>query len=268
MWRMTVFVSLCVLGLMTGSLLTALVDRLHDGRSWVLARSQCDTCRATLGAVDLIPLFSWLFSKGRCRHCNCSVSWRYPATELTVATLFVVSYLVWSELLIGFELVKFVAWLFFLTGFVALSIYDLRWLILPNKLVYPLLVLSVFTLSAEALFFGGGLGLLINAVLGALSCGGLFYVIFRVSKGRWLGGGDVKLGLLVGLLAGGALAATLLVLIASLLGLVVALFLLAKKGLDFKMKIPFGPMLMLACVVVVLVGDPILDWYLNVSLGG
>ena len=264
---MFIYVYLSMLGLVVGSFLTALVDRLHDGRKWVMARSECDSCGITLRVADLVPVFSWLLSKGQCRHCQCSISWRYPVIELATVSIFLLSYLVWPESLAGFELVKFGTWLIFVTGFVGLSVYDLRWFVLPNKLIYPLLVISSLMLSLEAVFFDGGLSLIGNAALGALACGGLFYVIFQVSKGRWIGGGDVKLGILLGILAGGFLEAVLLVLIASLLGLLVAIPLLVKKGLNFKMKLPFGPLLMAACVVIVLFGENILDWYLNISFG-
>ena len=264
---MLVCIYLSVLGLVVGSFLTVFVDRLHDGRRWAIARSECDTCNALLRPVDLVPVFSWLLSKGQCRYCKCSVSWRYPVIELTTAGAFIASYLFWSEPLVGLELVKFVAWLVFVTGFVALSVYDLRWFILPNKLIYPLLAIAGLMLSVETIFFDSGLSLVGNAALGALACGGLFYVIFQASKGRWIGGGDVKLGILLGILAGGFLEAVLLVLMASLLGLLVAIPLLVKKGLNFKMKLPFGPLLMAACVVVVLFGENILNWYLNISFG-
>ena len=149
---------------------------------------------------------------------------------------------------------------------IALSVYDLRWFIIPNRIIYPLIAFMVAFTAVEAIFFDGGTALVRGAVLGLLACGGLFYVLFQSSGGRWIGGGDVKLGFLLGILAGGAFESLLLVMLASIIGLAFSLPLIATKKLGPKSQIPFGPVLVLAGIIVVLAGEPLLEWYLEETL--
>ena len=256
---------LALLGCLIGSMLTALVDRLHDKRKLVLARSECDSCQTTLGVWDLVPVISWLASRGKCRHCKDKISWRYPVIELVTTSAFIVSYIAWPNTLVSYELAVFAVWLVVLTGFIALSIYDIRWLILPNKILYPLIALAGLMIAGEAVWLAD-YGLLIGPLLGALCCGGGFYAMFQLSQGRWIGGGDVKLGILLGLLAGGLLSALLLMFLASVLGLLVALPQIFTNRFNLKSKLPFGPFLILSGVIVVLFGETILDWYLSVPI--
>ena len=76
------FALAAVLGLVMGSAVTALAHRVPRDRSWVRGRSECPSCGARLGALDLVPLVSFFASRGRCRHCNTRIAWRYPLTEL------------------------------------------------------------------------------------------------------------------------------------------------------------------------------------------
>lgn len=256
-----IYVLLSVLGLLFGSFVTALVDRLHDGRDWVKGRSECDSCHKQLQAIDLVPVFSWLANKGKCRQCQQPVSWRYPSIELVTAASFIASYHFWPVALEGFEVARFVAWLVVVIGLVAMSLYDLRWMLIPNRIVYPLLLLVVLFVVVEAIFFGGGTESVRGAILGLAACGGLFYLLYQLSSGRWIGGGDVKLGFLLGLLAGSLSKGLLVVMLASLAGVVITLPLVAFGKLTPKTRIPFGPLLMSACFFVVLFGQQLVDWY-------
>ncbi len=254
---------LAVLGLVMGSFITALVDRLHDGRDWVKGRSSCDSCKKTLAARDLVPVLSWLSSAGKCRQCKQKISWQYPIIELVTGALFVISYLAWPTDIVGFQQAKFTIWLITLVGLIALSVYDLRWFIIPNRIIYPLIALMTAVIAVESVFYGGGPALVRDSVLGLLACGGLFYVLFQVSGGRWIGGGDVKLGFLLGMLAGGVFESLMLVMLASVIGLVFSLPLILTKKLGPKSQIPFGPVLVVAGIVIFLAGESIVDWYLN-----
>lgn len=252
---------LIILGLVLGSFLTAFIDRIHDGRDWVAGRSECDSCKAVLQPKDLVPVLSWLYNRGRCAYCSKKVSFIYPVTEILTAILLVVSYLNWPGGLEGFDIAKFILWCVFVVGFVGLSIYDLKWLIIPNKIVYPLIALAAGMVAVEAIFYEGGTQLVRDSVLGLLSVGGLFFLLFQVSSGRWIGGGDVKLGFLLGLLAGGYFEGALLIMIASFLGLFAALpFIIARK-VGAKSQIPFGPVLMMAGFIIYLFGERLVDWY-------
>jgi prepilin signal peptidase PulO-like enzyme (type II secretory pathway) len=110
-----------------------------------------------------------------------------------------------------------------------------------------------------AVSFGRGLSGLLAASLGSLVCGGLFWLLFQVSDGRWIGGGDVKLGFLLGLLVGSPLAAFLVIFIASLLGTLFTLPFLVTRKLSIASKIAFGPFLIIAGIAVFLAGQPLLE---------
>ena len=255
-------VAICALGLIAGSFLTAFVDRLRDGRNFINARSTCDSCRKKLGFLDLVPLFSWLFLRGRCRHCKKPVSCYYPVVELIAALAFGAFYWFWPYAFEGWELVLFVGWLPVLVALLALAVYDLKWWLLPNKIVYPLFVWSLllvlvrFLGQMEAWVF-------VEALLGILAGGGFFYLIFKLSP-KYIGGGDVKLGFVLGaLLLSWELALMMIFLSAILATLWVLPALLSRGGKKaLKSKVQFGPFMIAAALLVFWFGQGWLDWYL------
>ena len=277
-----VIVILLVLGLCLGSFVNALIWRLHEQEekssksknlnaqrstlnasdlSILKGRSMCPNCHHELAVKDLIPVFSWLSLAGKCRYCNMPISWQYPLVELLTAGLFVFSYAYWPFTFNNQGTILFIFWLVFLIGFMALAVYDLRWYLLPNKVIYPLFVLAVLQTTVILLAFHGGFSTLSRAGLGVLVGGGIFYALFQLSKGKWIGGGDVKLGALLGLIIGGPSESLLMIFIASCLGTVVALPLMitgkAKRG----SRLPFGPFLITAAIIVYLFGASLIAWY-------
>jgi leader peptidase (prepilin peptidase)/N-methyltransferase len=250
---------LIALGLILGSFVNALVWRLHEGRDWVNDRSECTHCHHKLAAADLIPVFSWVMLGGKCRYCHEKIE-DSPLVELALPALFVLSFYFWPVVLEGSGMFEFVAWLIFLTGFLALTVYDLRWYLLPNKVVFPLVVLAATQVVAVALYERDW-HVLVDGVAGALVVSGIFYVLFHVSNEKWIGGGDVKLGLVLGLLAGGLIEGFLLLFIASLAGLLAAIPPLVQGKAHRKMQLPFGPFLIIGLIVVKLFGVDIIDWY-------
>lgn len=266
-------ITLFILGLALGSFVNALVWRIHEQstgkkskkHSIMRGRSMCPHCKHELSVADLIPVLSWLALKGKCRYCAKPISWQYPAVELSTAALFAVSYLFWPEKLQGAEWIQFVIWLACLTGFVALIVYDLRYMILPNRIIFPLIVLASLGALIESVA-ENSIDPLRASLLGLIIGGGLFYLLFVLSDGAWIGGGDVKLGFLLGILVGGPGQAVLMLFLASLLGTLVALpFLLAKRW-SAKNKIPFGPFLITGAIIAQLFGVTILDWYMDTLL--
>lgn len=178
-----------------------------------------------------------------------------------MAVLYVASYLFWP---FGFDhkgIFLLVCWLVALVGLMALLIYDLRWMLLPNKIVFPLIALGVLQVLTVAIIFDGGIKYVVGAVVSAAIAGGIFYVLFQVSKGQWIGGGDVKLGYALGLLLAAPNLAFLMIFVASLLGILVAIPGLLTKKLAASSKIPFGPYLIAATVLVMLFGQSLVDWY-------
>lgn len=266
-----IIVFLAVLGLMFGSFVNALVWRLHkqskskkptEKYSITKGRSMCVDCGHTLGAKDLVPVFSWLYLKGKCRYCKKPISWQYPAVELLTAVVFVASYIFWPA---DFNLVEYLIlalWLACTVGFMALIIYDIRWMLLPNKIVFPLYFVALAVLVLRFIQ-NPELSIILGTLAGILVGGGIFYILFQVSKGKWIGGGDVKLGFLLGALAGTAQYSFLLLFMASVLGVLFILPSLLTGKLKKSTRIPFGPFLITGCIIVVLFGNRIITWYLD-----
>lgn len=251
---------LVLLGLVLGSFVNALVWRLHEDKDWVRGRSECPHCHHQLAPKDLVPVFSWLSLGGKCRYCQKPIP-DSPLVELVLPLLFVASYYLWPDPLAGAGLFAFVLWLIFLVGFLALAVYDIKWFLLPDAIVFPLIGLSVVQVLGLWLFFGESWRSVVASVFGAVAITGLFWAIFRISKGKWIGFGDVKLAIILGLLAGGILPAFLLLFIASLLGVLLALPMVLAGKASRKSHLPFGPLLIAGLIIVQLFGQHIIDWY-------
>jgi len=250
---------LIVLGLILGSFVNAFVWRLHERKDWVNDRSECVHCHHTLGPLDLVPVLSWVMLRGRCRYCHKKID-DNPLVELTLPLLFAASYIWWPWALQGSRIFEFAGWLVILVGLLALAVYDLRWFLLPDKVVFPLAGLAavqVITLS----IWQKDWHILLMAAGGVVVISGLFYLIFQVSKGEWIGGGDVKLGLVLGLLSSGVLQSFLLIFVASIAGVLFSLPMLVKGKAGRKTQLPFGPMLIIGLFVVKLFGAAIISWY-------
>jgi prepilin signal peptidase PulO-like enzyme (type II secretory pathway) len=273
---------LVLLGLCAGSFANALVWRVHEqemekakkkpDKQYLRAlsvgngRSICPHCRHILSAKDLAPLFSWIFQRGKCRYCGKPISAQYPAVELGTASLFVASYIWWPELFTASQSIIFGLWLLLVTGLTALVVYDLRWFLLPDRILAPLTLFAVTIAAIVVISSDNPINTLIHYTLAILVGGGVFYVIFQVSAGKWIGGGDVKLGFLLGLVAGTPARSLLLLFLASVIGTLVSLPLLATKRLTRTAVIPFGPFLIVSLVIVQLFGADILDWYRHTVL--
>lgn len=267
---------LAVLGLVFGSFVNALIWRMHEQEglegqktkaalkrkkelSMVQGRSMCSHCGHELAPKDLVPVLSWLSLGGKCRYCKVKIQ-DNPLVELLTGALFVFSYIYWPLSFHGVDLFQFVVWLGFIVAFVALAAYDLHWFLLPNRIVYPLIAAAILEVLIVALDTRSG-HFLLDSGIGALIIAGTFYVLFQVSGGRWIGGGDVKLAVILGLLAGTAPKAILVIFLASVIGTFASIPLLAKGRQGLQARVPFGPFLLTATFVVVLFGSSLVNWY-------
>jgi leader peptidase (prepilin peptidase)/N-methyltransferase len=273
MFTMAVVI-LVVFGLCFGSFINAYVWRIHSktktGRLANLSvwrgRSMCPNCHHELASKDLIPVISWLTLGGKCRYCHKPISFQYPLVELLTTFLFVFSYIYWPY---GFKtegIVLFIFWLIFILGFMCLTIFDLRWRILPNRIIMPLIFLAIAQIIVQLIFFNADLNLLVGSIWGVIFSAGLFYGIFVLSKGTWIGGGDVKLAIVLGIILGGPLEAILMIFLSSLLGILFAVGLVLANKTRPNRTIPYGPMLMLATVICYLFGVHIIDWYKSIII--
>jgi prepilin signal peptidase PulO-like enzyme (type II secretory pathway) len=274
-----IIVPLVVLGLALGSFVNALVWRVHEQEhearkkspdkeylkklSVSKGRSMCPDCKHELKTKDLVPVFSWLSTGGKCRYCSKPISKQYPLVELATAAAFVASYLWWPEPFSDAQKAIFAFWLLVLTGLMALLVYDARWKLLPNRIMYPLGWIAAIMAMLVVASADSPLKAFVNVLLAVLVCGGIFYGLFQVSKGKWIGGGDVKLGWLLGLVVATPAKAFLFIFLASVLGTVFSLPLMASNKLKRDSTIPFGPFLIIAAFLVLLFGSDFLDWYKN-----
>jgi leader peptidase (prepilin peptidase)/N-methyltransferase len=243
-----------VLGLAFGSFMTVAIYRVPAGESLVRPRSRCQSCGAPIRSADNIPVISWLLLRGRCRACGVRISPVYPLTELACGGLFAAVEFVYEDPWRAILLAPFAGLM------VVLSVIDIRHRRIPNRLVYPAVVIAAAVIVAGDLA-GGGLDVL-DAGIGLFAYGLALLIIALISKG--MGMGDVKLAGLIGLVLGSigldlvAVAAGMGILLGGV-GAIVALL----AGAGRKSAIPYGPYLASGAVIAVFVGRQIADAYLN-----
>lgn len=248
-----------------GSFIDAVTWRIHTKRNFINDRSECEHCHHKLGPLDLIPIMSWLALRGKCRYCKHPISKMSPIIEATMAILFVVSYLVWP---FGFEtwqgMALFGLWLAYLVMLGILLVYDLRWMLLPDVIVIPLIAVGLVDAGIRvSLATGAGISTYAtHVVLGVFAMAGVYWALYTFSKGKWVGYGDVKLAVFMGAVLGWQ--KTLLVfMLANVLGLLVVLPGLLSRKLTPKSHVPFGPFMIAAFVIAGLFGDMLIDWYMR-----
>lgn len=240
---------------------TSFVGKLKQRLGMVNGRSMCPNCHHLLAALDLVPVLSWLWLRGRCRYCRAPVSWQYPLVELITAGLFILSYIAWPrELVGGFEWAYLGLWLIGLVILLALVVYDLRWMQLPDALSYPFMLVSLA--SVAVLVQIEGVEVLKEQAQGVLLAWGMFAGLYYFSRGQWLGGGDVKLSVSLGLWLGftNTIVGLLLAFYSATL---VVLPLLLLRRLKRKQAVAFGPFLIAGLIFSFLYGRQLADWYLD-----
>ncbi len=230
-------------------------------------RSQCLECGYALKWYDLIPIVSWLSLRGKCRACKHPIGWFEPLMEVGMVAYFVLSYVLWpGGVHSGLEIAHFVLWLAAGVAMAILFAYDAKWFLLPDGATLALAVIGLGIVGVSAAETQDVGGTVLTAVGAVGILGGLYAVLFAVSKGRWVGFGDVKLGAALGLILVDWQLAAVALFMANLIGCFIVIPLLATKKVERSSHIPFGPMLIAGAIVSWLVGWHILDWYLS-SLG-
>lgn len=275
---------LLVVGLCLGSFVNALIWRLHkqealQGKrtkdaiaarkklSIVHGRSMCMHCGHELAGKDLIPVLSWVYLRGKCRYCRHHID-DTPFAELVVPALLLLSYVFWPHAGVDWswaEITVFVLWCGVLTCFVALAIYDAKWYLLPDRIVAPLTVMTLAVSILLAVTYNEPV-VLIHAVLGGMTISGIFLFLSLISKGSWIGGGDIKIGVALGLLAGTPLMALLVIFLASLLGSVYMLPGILQGKQQLKSMLPFGPFLITSTIIVFLWGEKLFSTYMTLFI--
>lgn len=247
-----------VLGLIFGSFATAVAYRLPRDESISTGRSKCPNCGNTITAIQNVPLFSYVVLRGRCRHCGERISLRYPLIELATGLLFAGA--AWK-----FEIsAEAVIYAGFFWTLVVLTVIDLEYKLLPNKVVFPAFVAGWLALAIAALAAGEA-DRLVDAALGAAIFGGFFFLVAFVYPAG-MGGGDVKLAFVLGTFlgfAGGAGVVLVGMFLSFLIGAIVGVIVMKATGGDRKKQVPFGPFLALGTILAIFAGRTILDAYLG-----
>ena len=251
-----------LVGLSVGSFINVAADRLpKKGQSLVKPRSFCDACKRPLASLDMVPVLSYLWLRGRCRYCGAAIPVRVMLTEAATGLLFIILYFKF-----GFGL-EFVVGCAIVTLLLVITLIDLEHGVILNRVIYPsilalLLLASFWPMLGHPRFFLGDPGLL-DSLLNSVAAGFGAFLVFLVITliyPQGMGGGDVKLAGLVGLIVGfpGVLVALWIAVVAA--GVVaIALMLLRKKGR--KDSIPFGPFLAGSAIIAFLAGSELVAKY-------
>ena len=242
-------VLILILGLLIGSFLNVLIDRLPKGEQLLKGRSRCDFCKKTLRWFELIPLFSFLLQHGRCLRCHKKLSIQYPLVELATGIGFVVLYFLSSH-----NLTVLLSYSLIFSSLLVIFVSDLKYQIIPDSMVV-VGILGVI-LQGDSLQFPQGVTLWISAFVASL----LFYLIWVITKGKSMGFGDVKLAFLLGLLLGYPKIVVALY-TAFLTGATLGVILILKGKRTLKSKIAFGPFLIAGTLIALLWSDIILLWW-------
>lgn len=225
-------------------------------------RSRCLHCGYTLKWYDLIPLVSWLALRGKCRECRKPIGVMEPLIEIGTALFFVLSYLLWPFPLDGvLAIATFVLWLVAGVGLAILFAYDTKWYLLPDKVNFA--VIGIGLVSAILMIIGSQdqVGATINVIGSVAVLSGIYFVLYLVSKGRWIGFGDIKLGLGLGLLLGDWQLAVIGLFFANFIGCLIVIPLMVKGKIQRQTHVPFGPLLIAGVIVAKLVGTGIVEFY-------
>lgn len=263
-----VFLFIFFLGLFVGSFLNVVLYRLPKRETVVFKPSYCPSCKHKLTPIELVPIFSYLIQRGKCRNCQKAISWQYPLVEATTGVLFLLAFWFWvgnysSEGYAVFSLL----YLFAISSILLLVFtFDAKYGIIPDSLViigsiivliYRLIV--VFTGYSSLSFWQETV--LMPLIVGLLTAL-FFWSIIIVTRGRGMGFGDVKLGFLLGFLVSYP-DIFLLLFLAFVLGAIFSIALISFSKKKLSDTIPFGPFLVLGAYAAWFYGSKIIDLYLT-----
>ncbi|MBI2591554.1 MAG: prepilin peptidase [Candidatus Brennerbacteria bacterium] len=282
-----------IFGAIIGSFLNVVIFRFREDKPFLTAshftgRSRCLSCKKNLSWKELIPFFSFLAQRGKCRNCGVRISWQYPLVEFLTGLVFALVparifdfYAVSTVLLSGGSSLWYYAqvfvWVAAFLIFILMAVIDYRLKLIPDFLNFVLFLLGLFStgfisyfnkpdflsrsfLGHYALLFGGIENIWLNHLFGAVVTGGFFAAIFFLSRGRGIGFGDAKLGAGVGMLMGwpdGLFSVFLAFIIGGAWG--AAVMFLKKKGM--KDILPFAPFFVIGITLTFFAGFYLLGEY-------
>ena len=236
-----------IFGLVLGSFYNVVGLRVPKGESIVNPPSHCTSCGKRLTALELIPVLSYLIQGGKCKGCGVKVSPIYCFTEIITALLFALCYVKF-----GFTAELAVA-LLFVSLLVIINVSDIAYMLIPNKILLfflPFLIIARIISPLEPWW---------DSLLGAVIGFSVLLLIAVVSKGG-MGGGDIKLFLLIGLVLG-TIHTLLTLFLASVVGMIVGIIVLKVRGQGRKTPVPFGPSIAVGALLAYFYGEQLIEWY-------
>ncbi len=257
-----------IFGAFIGSFLNCVIYRLENKQSFLKGRSFCPECKHKLYFFDLIPIFSFIFLKGKCRYCGKKISIQYPLVEIITGLLFllILNFQFGDSEFLILNVLTSIRFLYLLIAsslLIIVFIYDLKHYIIPDKVIYPLIGITFFyqlIYNFQAIDFNFW-----SFLLSAFGAASFFFFIWLFSKGKCMGFGDVNLAFFMGLFLGWPnilVALFSAFLIGAIIG--IGLIILGKKKL--KSQVPFGPFLIIGTFIALFWGQNLINWYLNFLL--
>ena len=249
-----------VFGTAIGSFLNVLIWRLPRDQK-PDGRSKCPNCNHQLIWKDLVPIFSFLFSGGKCRYCKKAVSWRYLIIEIITGLLFVSAWVVVLPLFLS-DWILLVKICFIISVLITVFVIDLEHYLILDKIVIPAtLVILAINLGYDLFPLADWrTSLLVGSFVGMLAGFIPFFFLWLVSKGKWIGLGDAKFGIFLGAVFGFP-QVWVVYLMAFLIGTVVAIPLLVTGKKELSGKLPLGTFLAISALVTLWFGVEIASWY-------
>ena len=227
-------------------------------------RSRCLQCGHVLAWYDLLPVLSWLSTGGRCRYCQQFIGWFELVMELVLGVGLALSYLVWPWALPASSLL-FAVWVVVALVLMILAAYDAKWQLLPDPLNYGLMALGALFVLVRVMTLHDVDFVSLTGAVALLA--GLYGGLYAISRGAWIGFGDVKLCVGLALLLGDWRLAFMTLFFSNMLGCIIVLPGLARGQLNTRSQVPFGPLLIIGCVISLLFGGSILRALVALPLG-
>jgi len=224
--------------------------------------SRCLNCSYYLKWYDLIPLLSWLSLGGKCRKCHKPIGFMEPLIEFFVMLFFILSYLFWPNHLNSIvSITSFIIWLASGVCLAILFVYDLKWYLLPNKISFTVIGLGLAYSLLILYVSSDKIATLLSLAGSVFVLSGIYLILYIISKGKWIGFGDIKLGLGLGFLLADWRLAFIALMAANVIGCLIVIPLMIIGKLKRTSRVPFGPMLIAGFVLAGLFGRTVIDFY-------